>query len=100
MGLMVTRAVGYAPAALTHPTGSRTEGEGGMRNLALIVAAIGCLAAFAARADDALDAQLLAAAKTGTPQQVQDLIQRGANIEARAKNSWTPLRVAVAADNT
>lgn len=70
-----------------------------MRYIALIVAAIGYFAVFPAVADDALDEQLLTAAKTGTPQQMEALIQRGAKIEAQNKDGWTPLGVAVIADN-
>lgn len=70
-----------------------------MRNILLIVTAIGYLSVFPAVADDVLDEQLLAAAKTGTPQQVEALIQQGAKIEVHNKEGWTPLHVAVTADN-
>jgi ankyrin repeat protein len=70
-----------------------------MRGVVLIAAAIVQIAIFPALADDALDGQLLAAAKSGTAQQVEALIGQGAKIEARSNDGWTPLRAAIAADN-
>lgn len=41
-----------------------------------------------------LDRQLVDAAAEGDAQQVAALLSRGANIEARARDDWTPLTVA------
>lgn len=70
-----------------------------MFRIALVVALIGCFAAVPVFADDALDRQLLASAKTGTAQQVEALIRQGANIEAQTTDGRTALCEAASGNN-